>query len=398
MAQASPTFQHGLQNQRPIAARLAPAGVALPSKVVPTGGLEPPRPKPLEPKPSASTNSARWAGTEFRQSTRRSAPARVLRQGAPAGEQPQQSTHNGVRPCPAAAMLATFAGLLALPLGLGLVLLPLLATELSRPRDSSWGGVVLLLGLVLVTSAERLSGAPMLAVLSGGLLIGRLGLEVGQGRWRQLSPEEQQRLGSLERWTTSLGQLGITLANLAGAVGRGAGQLGAGLGRLTSGRAPAAQASGDTAPSPAPARAGGRSKGKRWVRPEPAVAGGAAEAGGAREAGGAAEAGGSAEASVTEEASVIEKASDTEEAKNLTAPSAPASPTAQPADVEPAAASAAASSGDASSGAASSGAATTTAAAAAAASAAAAPTEAPSEANSAAESEARWQAGPDGTG
>jgi hypothetical protein len=235
-------------------------------------------------------------------------------------------------------MLATFAGLLALPLGLGLVLLPLLATELSRPRDSSWGGVVLLLGLVLVTSAERLSGAPMLAVLSGGLLIGRLGLEVGQGRWRQLSPEEQQRLGSLERWTTSLGQLGITLANLAGAVGRGAGQLGAGLGRLTSGRAPAAQASGDTAPSPAPARAGGRSKGKRWVRPEPAVAVGAAEA------------------------SVTEKASDTEEAKNLTAPSAPASPTAQPADVEPAAASAAASSGAASSGAAS-----TTAAAAAAA-------------------------------
>ena len=28
---------------------------------MPTGGLEPPRPKPLEPKSSASTNSARWA-------------------------------------------------------------------------------------------------------------------------------------------------------------------------------------------------------------------------------------------------------------------------------------------------------------------------------------------------
>jgi hypothetical protein len=38
--------------------------------------------------------------------------------------------------------------------------------------------VVLLLGLVLVTSADRLSGSPMLAVLCGGLLIGRLGLEV----------------------------------------------------------------------------------------------------------------------------------------------------------------------------------------------------------------------------
>jgi isoleucyl-tRNA synthetase len=238
-------------------------------------------------------------------------------------------------------MLATFAGLLALPLGLALVLLPLLATELSRPRDSSWGGVVLLLGLVLVTSAERLSGAPMLAVLSGGLLIGRLGLEVGQGRWRQLSPEEQQRLGSLERWTTSLGQLGITLANLAGAVGRGAGQLGAGVGRLSSGKAPAAQASGDSAPSPAPARAGGRAKGKRWVRPEPAAAAvGPEEPDGTREAGGAAE------------------ASAMEEDKNLTARSAPASPTAQPADVEPA-----------------------TASTPAAAAAAAAPSEAPSEAS-----------------
>jgi isoleucyl-tRNA synthetase len=256
-------------------------------------------------------------------------------------------------------MLATFAGLLALPLGLALVLLPLLATELSRPRDSSWGGVVLLLGLVLVTSAERLSGAPMLAVLSGGLLIGRLGLEVGQGRWRQLSPEEQQRLGSLERWTTSLGQLGITLANLAGAVGRGAGQLGAGVGRLSSGKAPAAQASGDSAPSPAPARAGGRAKGKRWVRPEPAAAAvGPEEPDGTREAGGAAEAGAAAEASKTQEASETEEASAMEEDKNLTARSAPASPTAQPADVEPA-----------------------TASTPAAAAAAAAPSEAPSEAS-----------------
>ena len=157
-------------------------------------------------------------------------------------------------------MLATFAGLLALPLGLGLVLLPLLATELSRPRDSTWGGVVLLLGLVLVTSAERLSGAPMLAVLTGGLLIGRLGLEVGQGRWRQLSPEEQQRLGSLERWTTSFGQLGLTLANLAGAVGRGAGQLGAGLGGLSSGAAPALPGRAD-----APRASAGCGLSPRWL-------------------------------------------------------------------------------------------------------------------------------------
>jgi hypothetical protein len=112
------------------------------------------------------------------------------------------------------AMLATLGGSLALLLGLLLLLLPLLATELSRARDSVWGAVVLLLGLVLVTSAERLTGAPMLAVLCGGLLIGRLGVEVGQGRWRLLSEEERQRLWSVERWQTSLSQLGASLGRL----------------------------------------------------------------------------------------------------------------------------------------------------------------------------------------
>ncbi|MFN9057449.1 MAG: Ycf66 family protein, partial [Cyanobacteriota bacterium] len=69
-------------------------------------------------------------------------------------------------------MVATLAGLGALVLGLGLLLLPLLATELSRPGDSAWGALVLLLALVLVTSSDRLTGSPMLAVISGGLLIG----------------------------------------------------------------------------------------------------------------------------------------------------------------------------------------------------------------------------------
>jgi hypothetical protein len=143
-------------------------------------------------------------------------------------------------------MLATLGGLLALLLGLTILLLPLLASELSRPRDSAWGAVVLLLGLVLVTSADRLTGAPMLGVLCGGLLIGRLTAEVSQGRWRQLTPEEQQRLWSAERWQTSLQQSGATLAHLIAVVTTA----GSGLGQwLAQRRQP-------------------KSSGKRWVRPE----------------------------------------------------------------------------------------------------------------------------------
>ena len=90
-------------------------------------------------------------------------------------------------------MFATLGGSLALLLGLVVLLVPLLTPELSRARDAVWGAVLLLLGLVLVTSSDRLGGSPMVAVLCGGLLIGRLGSEVGQQRWRALTPEEQQR-------------------------------------------------------------------------------------------------------------------------------------------------------------------------------------------------------------
>jgi hypothetical protein len=154
-------------------------------------------------------------------------------------------------------MLATLGGFLALLLGLLLLLLPLLASELSRARDSVWGAVVLLLGLVLVTSAERLTGAPMLAVLCGGLLIGRLGVEVGQARWRLLTDEERQRLWSWERWQTSLSQLGASLARLLQLAGGMASGLGAWL---------------------AERRAARPASTKKWVRPEAeAVAAPAAE-------------------------------------------------------------------------------------------------------------------------
>jgi hypothetical protein len=142
-------------------------------------------------------------------------------------------------------MVASLSGSLALVVGLAVLLLPLMASELSRPRDSMWGAVVLLLGLTLVTSADRLTGSPMLAVLCGGLLIGRLGLEVLQLRWRALTPEEQQRLLSIERWQTSLNELLISLARGIAAVSAATGTLLAALKR-----------GGGSKTSP----------GKRWVR------------------------------------------------------------------------------------------------------------------------------------
>ena len=146
-------------------------------------------------------------------------------------------------------MLATLAGDLCLLLGLAVLLLPLLATELSRPRDGVWGGVVLLLGLVLVTSSDRLRGAPMLAVVCSALLISRLGSEVAQARWQHLSPDEQQRLRSKERWLTSFQQLATSVSTLLSNT---------------------SQALGTLRPSaPAVERQEGSSRtGKRWVRPE----------------------------------------------------------------------------------------------------------------------------------
>jgi hypothetical protein len=143
-------------------------------------------------------------------------------------------------------MLATLAGLLALVAGLALLLVPLLIPELSRQRDAVWGAVVLLLGLTLVTSSERLVGSPMLAVLCGTLLIGRLSVEVSQSRWRALSPEERQAFTSLERWQTSLQQLLAAGARLAA--------LALELRQLLPG--------GFSQAKPA------KNSGKRWVRPE----------------------------------------------------------------------------------------------------------------------------------
>ena len=140
-------------------------------------------------------------------------------------------------------MLATLIGELSLLLGLAVLLLPLFTTELSRPRDGAWGALVLILGLVLITSSDRLQGTPMWTVLLGALLISRLGTEVAQSRWQKLSSEEQLRLISSDSWTTSLKQLGASLANLGGKVNELIEQV---------------------RPKPKP-----NVSNKKWVRPEP---------------------------------------------------------------------------------------------------------------------------------
>ena len=117
------------------------------------------------------------------------------------------------------SVLAVLIGSLALLAGLLLMLLPLVASELARPRDSFWAAVVLLLGLVLVTASDRLTGAPMLGVLCGGLLIGRLGSEVGQQRWGALEPAQQQRFSETSYWSEQLQQLRGAAAKLLAAGG-----------------------------------------------------------------------------------------------------------------------------------------------------------------------------------
>jgi len=112
-------------------------------------------------------------------------------------------------------MLAIFAGGFSILMGLLLMLLPLLATELSRPRDAVLGALALILGIILITSHDRFIGSPMLAVLSGTFLIGRLGVEVGQTRWHRLSQEEQLRLFSWGRWFSSIKELGATILKSA---------------------------------------------------------------------------------------------------------------------------------------------------------------------------------------
>ncbi len=103
-------------------------------------------------------------------------------------------------------MLAVLIGDIGICVGLAVLILPLVFTELSRPRDSAWGALLMILGLVLSASKERFTGSPMIAVVLGSMIIARLGREVACFRWEQLDPDEQKKLLSLRRLKISFSQ------------------------------------------------------------------------------------------------------------------------------------------------------------------------------------------------
>ncbi len=111
-------------------------------------------------------------------------------------------------------MVAIFLGDIALCFGVALLLIPLLITELSRPRDAWWGAVFLLWGLNLITNNDRFEGSEMFAIGLASLLIYRFLLEASQNRWHQLTQEEKTSLGSLGRWKASFSQLILSMKTL----------------------------------------------------------------------------------------------------------------------------------------------------------------------------------------
>ena len=104
-------------------------------------------------------------------------------------------------------MFALAIGYLAIFLGFSILLISLLLTELSRPRDALWSAIIMLLGLVLINSYESLTGSPMLGVLFSSLIIIRLLVEISQYRWQQLSEEEKISVKTLTRWKNSFNQV-----------------------------------------------------------------------------------------------------------------------------------------------------------------------------------------------
>ncbi|WP_269622313.1 hypothetical protein [Prochlorococcus marinus] len=100
-------------------------------------------------------------------------------------------------------MLAVLIGDLSIAFGFVVLLLPILIKELSRPKDTVLGALIMLFGLTLITNHERFVGSPMLVVLFTSLIISRLSYEVSVQRWEQLSSQEKGNFKSFNKWKNS---------------------------------------------------------------------------------------------------------------------------------------------------------------------------------------------------
>tara|TARA_B100001250_G_scaffold269573_1_gene232643 strand:+ start:92 stop:634 length:543 start_codon:yes stop_codon:yes gene_type:complete len=111
-------------------------------------------------------------------------------------------------------MAVLFIGYLAEFVGLTILFLPLLFRELSRPRDSIWGALIIIVGLMLITASDRFVGIPAIAVVFQAFIFGRLILEVSQNRLRVLSEQEIKSLQSIDRFKININQSFIAFAKL----------------------------------------------------------------------------------------------------------------------------------------------------------------------------------------
>ncbi len=105
-------------------------------------------------------------------------------------------------------MFIYLVGCLSILCGFLILLVPLILTELSRPRDWLMGGLFLVLGLILLVENDLFRGSLILLVISGASLLGKMILEILQSRWFQMSTMEKARMRSFKKWVESFKQLG----------------------------------------------------------------------------------------------------------------------------------------------------------------------------------------------
>ncbi|KGG13128.1 MULTISPECIES: hypothetical protein [Prochlorococcus] len=103
-------------------------------------------------------------------------------------------------------VITLIAGLNIL-LGFLVLFLPLMLTELSRPKDSFWGALIIVFGLILLLEADSFDWNQAVALFFATVIFLRLLWEVSSNRWHQLTLEEQTSLRSFNRWNTRLSQL-----------------------------------------------------------------------------------------------------------------------------------------------------------------------------------------------